>query len=70
MNQLLGAVPSSKNTTKNEAAVSIMHHLGMMYENDFLKVAMELGYGPPIKKMDAVSAAAIWDKANIGNRAQ
>ena len=47
-----------------------MCYLSRKFEDEFLYVAIELGYSILSQKMDESSAVAIWQESNISRKAQ
>ena len=47
-----------------------MYYLGRKFEDEFLFVAIKLGYPILSQKMDKISAAAMWQDSNISRKAQ
>ena len=47
-----------------------MYYLGRKFEDEFLFVAIKLGYPILSQKMGEISAAAMWQKSNISRKAQ
>ena len=48
----------------------LMHYLGNKYEDEFVMTAVKLGYPMLTKKMDHVTAAAMWQESNISLTSQ
>ena len=48
----------------------LIYYLGKSFEDEFLSVAIELGYPILSQKMDEISAAAVWQQSNISRKAQ
>jgi ribosomal protein L35AE/L33A len=55
---------------QNEAAEWLLQHLGENYHDCFIHAAESLGVLLTSKKMDAYSACAMWEEANVPLRAQ
>jgi hypothetical protein len=61
---------ASNNDNEEVAARWLMQHLGYCYNDCFVEVACKLGLLLPPKEMDAETAAAMWEEANVPVRAQ
>ena len=48
----------------------ILQHLALNYEDDFVMVCKKMGYPVFSKKMDAATACAMWQEANISKKSQ
>ena len=47
-----------------------MYYLGRKFEDEFIYVAIKLGYPILSQKMNEISAADIWQESNISRKAQ
>ena len=47
-----------------------MYYLGRKFEDEFLSVAIKLGYPILSQKIDFISAAAMWQESNITKKYQ
>jgi hypothetical protein len=61
---------ASNDDNEEVAARWLMQHLGYCYNDCFAEVACKLGLLLPPKVMDAETAAAMWEEANVPVRAQ
>jgi hypothetical protein len=61
---------ASNEENEEVAARWLMQHLGYCYNDCFADVAFKLGLLLPPKEMDAETAAAMWEEANVPVRAQ
>ena len=48
----------------------LMYCLGSKHEDEFVSTAVKLGYPMLTKKMDNITAAAMWQKSNISKKSQ
>ena len=48
----------------------ILQHLALNYEDDFVMVCKKMGYPVFSKKMDAATACAMWQEANVSKKSQ
>ena len=47
-----------------------MNYLGSKNEDDFITTVVRLGYPISTKKMDHITAVAIWQESNISKKSQ
>ena len=47
-----------------------MYYLGRKFEDEFLHVAIKLGYPILSHKMDEISAGVMWQESNISKKGQ
>ena len=48
----------------------ILQHLALNFEDEFVHVCKKMGYPVFSKKMDAATACAIWQEANVSKKSQ
>ena len=48
----------------------LMYYLGSKNEDEFVATAVKLGYPMLTKKMDNITAAAMWQESNISKKSQ
>jgi hypothetical protein len=48
----------------------ILQHLALNYEDDFVRVCKKMGYPIFSKKMDAATACAMWQEADVSKKSQ
>ena len=48
----------------------LIYYLGKKIEDEFLSVAIKLGYPILSQKMDEISAATIWQESNVTTNGQ
>ena len=51
-------------------ATWILQHLALNYEDQFVHVCRKMGYPIFSKKMDAATACAMWQEANVSRKSQ
>ena len=69
----LHRLPSLVVTESLDPAVGaswILKHLAMNYEDEFVHVCRKMGYPIFSKKMDAATACAMWQEANVPRKSQ
>ena len=47
-----------------------MNYLGSKHEDEFVSTAVKLDYPMLTKKMDNITAAAMWQQSNISKKSQ
>ena len=52
----------------NTCSSWLMYYLGSKNEYEFVATAVKLGYPMLTKKMDNITAAAMWQKSNISKK--
>ena len=54
----------------NTCSSWLMYYLGSKNEDEFVATAVKLGYPMLTKKMDNITAAAMWQESNISKKSQ
>ncbi len=60
----------AENVDPSVGASWILQHLALNFEDEFVHVCKKMGYPVFSKKMDAATACAMWQEANVSKKSQ